>query len=67
MSKISKQMAKDFTQNKKKSVLSASNCTQINEIGIKEEFDDGRTIFKISKNKSISPINKDSDREIGFN
>ena len=48
----------DFTKNKKKSVLAGSNCTQINEMGgTKEQYEDGRTIFKISKNRSFSPMN----------
>lgn len=60
MSKLSKQMAKDFTQSKKKSYIQGSNCTQINELGLKEQFDDGRTVFKISRNRSISPLPSNS-------
>ncbi|CDW89230.1 at hook motif family protein [Stylonychia lemnae] len=59
MARISKKMARDFEYNKKKSIQSnsASSCTQINEQRMKEEYHDGRTVFKISKHKSISPIN----------
>eukprot|EP00347_Sterkiella_histriomuscorum_P002311 403368647 len=67
MSKISKKMARDFEQNKKKSLLlshSGSSCTQINEQRQREDYQDGRTVYKISKHKSISPINasKQSNR-----
>ena len=52
-------MARDFEYNKKKSLNSnsASSFTQINDQRLKEEYQDGRTVFKISKHKSISPIN----------
>lgn len=59
MSKLSKRMARDFAQNKKRSLLlsqSGSSLTQINEQRMKEEYMDGRTVFKISKQKSISPL-----------
>lgn len=58
MSKISKRMARDFAQNKKRSLLmsqSAQSFTQAENKG-REEYCDGRTVYKISKQKSISPI-----------
>lgn len=58
MSKLSKKVARDYVENKKRSnVMSGSGAsqTQINEQQIKEEYQDGRTVYKISKHRSLSP------------
>ena len=55
MSKLSKKMVKDFAETKKRS-LQMSSCTQVNEQRMKEEYQDGRTVYKISKHRSISPL-----------
>ena len=53
MSKLSKKMAHDFKENKKKSLSIASNYTQhfINDQQVKEEYLD-RTVYKITKGRS---------------
>ena len=65
LAKISKKMARDFEYNKKKSFNSnsATSFTQINDLRLKEEYQDGRTVFKISKHKSISPINPNRENQ----
>jgi hypothetical protein len=58
MDKLSKKMVKDYQQTKKKSIIYSSGThVNINESRLKEEYEDGRTIFKISKQKSLSPFN----------
>lgn len=51
MEKISKKMVKDYQKNRKKSYLESSQTVYISESSCKEEYDDGRTIYKISKQK----------------